>query len=213
MSSVTYNQWLPYVQVALPGCPTPLILENIRQAIITFCAQTKYWRVTLAPFYTLADQPEYTLEYPVDTKIVAVETIRFGEQQAVLTPTTEEEMDACVNSWRNWTGTPGRYMQTMTDSFRFDRIPVVGSLVNVLVSLKPTQDAQQVDERVYEEWKDAITSGALARLFAMPNQEWTDVNIAGYHMAIYQQGIDEATLRANQGYAKKKVFRAKPNYR
>jgi hypothetical protein len=210
MAVVSYNQWLPIIQVDVPDCPKALIIEAIRQKVIEFCSKTRFLRKELDGFYTVDSDSEYELETPVDTTIVDVLTVKVNKRE--LTPKTQDDLENLYQDWRDQSGEPRYFFLKDTKTAVFVPIPNDIYPVRVLVVLKPTQSAQDVDEVIFEEYRDIIKHGALSYLMQMYGKAWSEPNMAVFHENKYQAGVSEALLRSQRSYALRKTFRVKPNY-
>ena len=210
MAIVPYTQWLPYIQVNVPDCPKALIVEAIRQKVIEFCQRSLFLRQELDGFYTVADDNEYDLSPPVDNNIAQLLTLKVNKRE--LEPKTQDDLEEIYQEWRDQEGQPSYFFLKNTYTAILVPKPIGVYPVRILVALKPTQSAQGVDESIFEEYKDAIKHGALAYLMLMAEKSWSNPNMSAIYQSQYDAAVTDAQSRANQGYAHRKTFRAKPNY-
>lgn len=210
METVLYSQWLPSIQVNVPGCPRAMVIEAIRSKAIEFCDRSRFWRKELDGFYTVADDEEYDIETPVETAIADILLIKVDGHE--LSPKTQDEIEADNNEWRDSSGRPDVFFLRDTKTAVFVPIPDSQYAVRVLVALKPTQAAQGVDEIVFEEHKDTIMHGALAYLMQMPEKTWTNPNLSIFHQGKYDEAVTKAKNKADRGYALRKTFRVKAHF-
>ena len=210
MAIVPYTQWLPYVQVNVPDCPKALIVEAIRQKVIEFCQRSLFLRQELDGFYTVADDNEYDLSPPVDNNIAQLLMLKVNKRE--LEPKTQDDLEEIYQEWRDQEGQPSYFFLKNTNTAILVPKPIGVYPVRILVALKPTQAAQGVDEIIFEEYKDAIKHGALAYLMLMAEKTWSNPNMSAFYQSQFDAAIQESKMRAEQGYALRKTFRAKPNY-
>lgn len=210
MTAVSYNQWLPATQAHLTNCPTDMILEAIRTTCIMFCASTRYLRVELDPFNTVATNDEYNLSPPVDSAIAEILSLRINGRQ--LMPTTVNALEAETADWKLRSGTPTRYFQRGKATVVVNPVPANVYQVRAVVVVKPTQSSGGVDERIFEEWKPAITSGVLAYLMAMPEKEWSNPNLSAYHGTLYSAAVVDARNQADSGYSLTRPSRVRARF-
>lgn len=64
-------------------------------------------------------------------------------------------------------------------------------------ALAPKRSADCVVDFLFEDWVDTIVNGALSRLYAMP--EHMNPTLAGSHMALYERGLNAASIQATRG--------------
>ena len=69
----------------------------------------------------------------------------------------------------------------------------------MFVALKPKRSATGMDEAIFDELEEVIMHGALQHLLVLPNQAWSDRELAAYHAKQYVFQIAERRARANLG--------------
>lgn len=210
MAIIPYTQWLPSVQVNVPDCPRALIIEAIRQKTIEFCQRSLFLRQELDGFYTVADDNEYELTPTVDTAIAQLLMLKVNKRE--LCPKTQDDLEEIYQEWRDQSGEPSYFFLKNTYTAILVPKPIGVYPVRILVALKPTQSAQGVDEIIFEEYKDVIKQGALAYLMLMAEKSWSNPNMSAFYQSQFDTAIQDSKTRAEQGYAMRKTFRAKPNY-
>ena len=210
MATVPYTQWQPFIQVYVPDCPMALIIEAVRQACIEFCQNSRYWRYELDAFYTVATDAEYELTPPTDSTIADILLIKVNKEQ--LEPKTQDDLEVIYNEWREQNGKPKYFFMRDKTNMVLVPIPDAAYPIRLLVSLKPTQTAQGVDELVFEEHKEAIKFGALAYLMMMPNVAWSNPNGSIFYQQQFEEKTNAAKVKAERGENLRKSFRVKANY-
>ncbi len=210
MTAVAYTQWLPAVQIHVPECPTPMITEAVRSTCIRFCGESRYLREELDPFNTVATDEEYEIAAPADCAIAEILSLRVDGTQ--LKPTTVDALENEVVDWQDLTGRPTRYFQRSRAVIVMNPVPDAAYVSRAVVAIKPSQSSGGVDERVFEEWKDAIASGALAYLMAMPGQAWSNPELAGYHGGLFSSAVSRARNQADAGYSLTRPSRVRARF-
>lgn len=71
--------------------------------------------------------------------------------------------------------------------------------VRMFVALKPSRSATGMDSVAFDELEEVIMHGALQHLLVLPNQHWSDRELAAYHAKQYTYQIAERRARANLG--------------
>lgn len=208
--ATSYTEWLPAIQPHVPACPSPMIIEMVRQACIDFCESSGYLRVNLDAFNTVADDDTYELTAPVDTVVCRVLHVRCGDR--TLEATTQEVLEQESNYWRDKTGQPNRYIQPDQDTIILNPVPDAVEAVNVFATVRPSQASGGVDDQIFERFKDRITSGALARLMAMPGLPWSNAELSAYHAGIYNGGVSDAADSAARGLTNAVRLRVRPRF-
>ena len=68
----TFASLVPKVSPVVAGCPTPTLIQYIRDAAIRVCERTLAWRYQVPLFNLLPGVHEYAYAVPVDTQCHAV---------------------------------------------------------------------------------------------------------------------------------------------
>jgi hypothetical protein len=69
----------------------------------------------------------------------------------------------------------------------------------MFVALKPKRSATAMDEFIMDELEEVLMHGALQHLLVLPNQTWSDRELAAYHAKQYVYQTSERRARANLG--------------
>ena len=137
-----------------------------------FCRDALAWRET----YTLAVDPNALLVWlplPTDASIRAVTACRWND--TVLTPTSEEQVHRAPS--RPVTGTPEVYVQASGQELKLLPRPASGTLI-VRAVLQPTLSAQELPDRLVDDWSEALINGAKARLLMVRDKPWSNARLA-----------------------------------
>lgn len=71
--------------------------------------------------------------------------------------------------------------------------------MRMFLALKPKRDASGMDSIIFDDLEEVIMHGALQHLLVLPNQYWSDRELAAYHAKQYLYQITERRARANLG--------------
>jgi len=71
--------------------------------------------------------------------------------------------------------------------------------LRLVYALKPTRASTGLEQWVFDELEDCIFHNALQELMLMPNQPWSNADVAGYHAKQYVFKLSERRARANLG--------------
>jgi len=69
----------------------------------------------------------------------------------------------------------------------------------MFLALKPKRNATAMDEVIFDELEEVTMHGALQHLLVLPNQAWSDRELAAYHAKQYVFQTAERRARANLG--------------
>ena len=197
------------VQVSVPKCPFPTVMQYTRNAAINVCEKTLFWKYAHSAFDLTAGQPEYRYKQPPDT---VVHVILYCSVNGVpLRPIDYEQAFSLYPEWvktytedddiRKHGSIPS--MITEVDPSKFVLLPPPNAektySLQMISALKPSRDAEGMEEYVMDDMEDVILSKTLVDLLVLPGAEWSDRELASYHAKQYNAGLVEKRARARQG--------------
>ena len=181
------DDFLPGMMVYAPGLADPTAYFGIRQAVIDFCEKTRLWKFEDAYTYS---QDDGELLSPEGSVIHEIELVKFNGLE--LRKVTPQWLDRTVPNWRGETAVESGAPQYITQTVPNNIIVVpaaTGELYYSLV-LKPSQDCMSVPAFIADQHRETIAFGALARVLMIPNQTFTDVQMAAAFASAFQAKID-----------------------
>ena len=160
----TWSDLIPDVLPYVPGCPDPMLEQEIRSAAIEFFQRTRCWSQWLDPLGASDRALEYDLDLPAGAEIVRIERA------------TRDGKPLDVVGFRTLTVDPasgeasGPIALTSADrvTVTLSQPPGAGSRIQVQVSLMPTRSASGVSDLLMSKHRDAIAEGAKYRLMRTP---------------------------------------------
>ena len=201
----TYNDLLPDILPEVPGCPSTIAIQKLRDTVRHFCKESWYvvkpfQPITLLPYNGLAPD---TYTYPVTTndqeQVIGVSRLLYLGRE--LSSASENMLDSYQQGWRQQTGNQPRTflvegqnkVRLVPASDETQAIAVTGQAV-----VMPSFTATEFDDTLLT-FADALSAGALARLQKMSNKEWSNMQAAQLNMQLYQDGLSLAKLEAMRG--------------
>ncbi len=192
----------PRVAMLAPTATDPMIDQAVLDACIDFCERTLVVKRMLTPFPTVADTAVYAPAAPADESVAHI--MRVWCDVTELDPLDEEGIGSpfgFVTTVPGQTNTPGRpryFNETDPGSISLFPRPDAVYTINARVALRPLRSATTVDSQLFEDWVEGITSGALARLYAVPG-DLLNAPLAKYHAENYMASVHRALLQAPKG--------------
>jgi hypothetical protein len=201
---VNYDDFLPFVAPSAGSCPRDTLIHNIRLAAIEFCSRTEVWDEDLDTL--LADGFSNSFELALDDQVDLAKLLevtvkdRSGAKPAEADVLTPKEGRAAV-----------RCGSTKLVAWIIDRntigihpTPELDAEIDVQAALKPSLVSFDISDEVFSHHAEAIARGALARVLAMPNSEWSDLATAGVMADRFEDSITTAAAASTTGFSRQR---------
>jgi len=217
--TVALTNWEPYILPEIPAVPDAALQRAVRDAAIDFCKDTLVWKEWLDRISIVANDDDYSLSVPVAMAAYAdiegvyqayfKETGADDDQFALLTPTTEDEMEVDFgNGWMYAEAEqPSKYYIPPSEptTLYLHPIPTVASVSGLLVRAyaKPLQTAVLLPDFLYNRHLNPIKHGALAKLFGTKGMPWYDPKEEMKWDGLYRNDVDNAIVPATKGPIRK----------
>jgi hypothetical protein len=163
------------VTIMARSCPTAIVDEAIRQAAIEFCDDTYTWRLELDAKRVRAGVTDYDIDAP---KCGRLSNLLYVSHHGVeVVKSTERMLDDTEEGWRTAeTQVAAYYYMPDKRTIRLALTPSVtaSKTLKMVATFKPTVDATVLVSNLYDDHLEAISHGALARLYGMDGESWAN---------------------------------------
>lgn len=197
----TFVEFFDEVLPSAPGCIEAVAEKAIRDAAIEFCRGSFAWQIDHPMIPLVAGQHTYTLTPPADTYVVEIlKPIRCAGRDLQM----QAREDVSSTNLDTWTAAqPSFLLQEEPRSVRVLPIPTVNITdgLRFRVALTPTETASGIETRIYQQHREAIAYGALARLMFQPKKPYSDPDRAGVNQALFQRAITRTWNEVQRGYS------------
>lgn len=182
--------------ISAQGCPEALIERMLRSATADFYRDTKAWRFTTEPASVTAGDRLVELDLPTNTAVLRVYWAKLGDK--VLTAVSPRSL-------RDMTTVPSGYaVDGISNVLQLDVLPDRSYILDGVVAnvaLVPTSALDELPDLLFDQHRDGILYGAVAKLLAMPNVPWADMAGAQNFMAMAGAVRTEARRQAESQQA------------
>lgn len=186
--------FLPLVLPHLVAAPRPLVELSLRQAAIEFCERTKAWRHIITTPVTVQKPmpaaPDYCAIHQIESATLDGHVLTPISHTEVVTDDMRGEQDR---------GVPQYITQSTPNEVQI--YPFAPGTLRLSVILKPRagqlfgtdpadplHDAYNVvPEFMLSQHGETIAYGALARMFIVPGEAWTDASRANFYRAEFEK--------------------------
>lgn len=203
--SVSYEKFFSNVMPEVPGCPEITAFNAIQNAAIEFCEKTFILQRDHDPVTILQGIVDYDLEPPTDYLVVKVMKAWLeGNELTALAPDMvngPEVYNRLFSSYTPQPTTPNAFLQKDVRTVSVWGLPdkKYPNGLTMRVALKPTRDAETIEDEIYEDYYEAIASGALARLLNSQGKPYSSRDGAALADRQFRQAINVARQRATHG--------------
>lgn len=196
--TVLWTAFYDYILPDLPGCPFAVADNALRLAAIAFCEQSLAWRYQHPGVSVVPATAEYAFVPPAEAVVHAITYAEFAGKEI---EAHAGEANIRIADWRNRTGTP-EYVLGGATSLTLVPIPDVAGTLKLTVALKPSPTATGVDDNIFNEYREAIVHGALAKLMLSPKKPYTSPNLATYHQQQFTILTGAAGMRQARNFTR-----------
>jgi len=173
---VELEAFFPDIEPELSRCPTPVIENRIRDAIIESCERAHIWRWEHPPIPLIANQQNYTLTPPTaDTLIHSILGLWINGR-SVSDGSCEQTHESIVSPRSGYSISDRGQVRLATIPNR-DTLPNEDGL-QPLVSIKPSRTTLEVSEVLVRDYYQLIVTGTLSKALMMINRPWTNMELA-----------------------------------
>jgi len=180
--------FLPRLLPWCAGAPEPLVYQALIDSAIRFCEETNIVKYITDPIQRIEGVADYDIDLPLQTDLARILRVWFA-------PTP---FDMAVGQPLNW---------IVTDIGQITIFPTPASGLDtpmfVEVSTKPSRNATQVADQLYNEWIEPIVGGAIFRICSTPDQPYTNPSNASIGAAAYKMGKGSAMTESTKGRVKR----------
>lgn len=165
-----------------------------RFACIEFCERSDWLQYEADPITIQAGVAAYEVECPQDNLSNRVIQLTMAGVRTPLVPKTQDELTSMYGDWRAQEGTPRFFTQINTNEVILVPSPTerIVQGLRMLISIRPTPDAQEVDDDLYNRYAETIGYGARARLKEMAGQPYYDPTGAKQCWDKFYEGVAKA---------------------
>ncbi|MEO9075277.1 MAG: hypothetical protein ABI257_07045 [Nitrosospira sp.] len=193
-----WSDFYDLVMPELPGCPFVMIDNALRQSAILFCEQSLAWRWDHPGIAVAADTAVYDFAPPAGTAVHGIIHAALDGNQIV---PHAGESNITIAGWRNQSGAPG-YILGGPSEVTLVPNPDAAGILTMTVALKPSPASTGIDGSQFNEYREAIIHGGLARLMLSPKKPYTNTQLAAYHQQQFNIKAAAAGLRVSRSYTR-----------
>ena len=198
--------FLPFILPHVLGASEPLVKQCLVRAAQEFCRRT----LVIQDVFTanqVAEAGEYDVDLPTQSQLLRLNAVMVGERAVALEPVVHATLPVALRGAAGGAtpqvGTPTTaYFKTATGtSFWLYPLPAEDSAntITVRASYAPKLNATSLDDALYDDWLDAMSSGTLARLLATKGQPFSDPAASLMHKQMFEVEVSRGRREGTTG--------------
>lgn len=201
-----WSQFHPFVLLDVLGCPDPVVAHALLHASREFFERTRTWTVWQDTITTSAGTLDYDFELSQNTEIVKV--LRATINSIDLAVMSENDLPS---SWR--TGANRMTGLVTSDRRTFSVVPAraAGMTIQTFCALKPGNNALGIEDVLFAQFAEEISTGAKARLLSTPKRDYSDIGAAMLYRDQFDQSCNSIARKMEKSFSRT-PRRVIPNY-
>lgn len=200
---IELEAFLPLVLPYAPACTDPLAEHHVRVAATTLCKRTRAWRET--DCFMSSGEPIEAVCIPPYANLHEIEDVWFNGKPLSRKSYGDAQGNACVTE----SGSPRAVTQIAPDTLRLT--PPGRGEMKLSLFLKPDPQADMLPRFLFDHFGQEIAAGALAEILLLPNQTWTNPQLAVIMNARFEAALDR-NFAFNIRGQQRAPARTKPSY-
>jgi hypothetical protein len=201
------TQFYPLIEPFAPGCPRPLILQQLMALLQDFFSFSRIWTEDISLPGTPAGSYPMTLTPPAGARILQVRSIHVVNPgdgvDVTLYPKDRDYLRVWSPDYLTLVG-PDPFWFYTTGQATFGLVPspndVLDLTPNVALSIAYDGSATSIPDEFFDEYSDGIARGVVARLLLMTEKPWSNPQLAGSYAASYVAARGNAKLAAQADF-------------
>lgn len=189
---ITSSDFLPDIAPSVPGCPVPRLLMEVRNTAAELLRDSGLWREEIGPLILVSGLRDYLVSVPHEARLARVVGVRMGGQQ--LRPIPLADARGGVS------GTPTGFAVLADMRIRFYPEPDSSDLPDAWVEVHLANSGDDLPDFLADR-REAITSGALARLLVQQNTTWYNPQLGAEHLRRFRAMVADARIDGNRGHS------------
>ena len=191
MATSTWDNFYPYLQPYLPGCPEIVMDSHLQEAASKFLEHSGVWRFEVEKDFAVRNVAEYPIFIP-STEAVLEDIYELVIDSIKLKRITDRHLDSTVFETN---GRPSHYAIYQDTSIRLYPTPDKKYTFRGWGALKTKLTATGVEDWIFESHGRCISYGAISLLASVPGKEWSNPELAMYYKQLFSREADDARSR------------------
>lgn len=183
------SDFVPYALPRLPGAIDQVIEAETLDVAIEFCRESKAWNGDLS-LVAGATSGDFIIDVPQYAVVDEILSVSVGGEP--LTP-CKDVANISGNNATHYSSDGGVVVYIGPGDLGSSDV----SLKAVLV---PSDDTDELPNLLFQKFRNAIKYGVFARMMMLPNQPFSNAQLASYYEQKFKEEIDKARMNVAKGF-------------
>lgn len=197
---INVNELLPNIATLVPRCPRGTLVRAYMKAAQDFCGQSRWLRETVLGA-SAPNVPVYSLGSDPNQQIIGIRAM--SGSQTVGNQLQIWKIDASDST--GWDpnyppNLPILYQYLPEGQFALFPLPNGIYDLTVTIQLQPLQGGVMLPSALIAKWQNELDAGALAYLYKIKGQAWSDPQESIVQQKAFQAGINNARADEQRSY-------------
>ena len=201
MNLVPVKKFSPFIVPLAEGCPDFVVAQAVTATVSDICKATGCI-TTRTCFTTQEGESEYDLRLSVGLNAELVRSVYCDGNK--VEPIRIDELDHLFGStdWREVVGVPRYYTFMKPGTLVLTPTPDQVMFVTVMLTCSVGRSTETVPEIFFEDYLDTVKNGALARIYQIQGQTYTNVRLAEVYQVKYEAGLEDIRLDVSRDFTR-----------
>lgn len=183
--------------------PEPTLVHAYRESARKFCLESRWLRRQLDTVYTIANDAQYDLvQSGANDPLLEIIGLRVVTVNATATSSAYRINPSDPMGWNPAAqpGQPESWCYVPESQIALFPTPDAEYGLTITAEVQPQVDAEELPDDLLRKWDRALSSGALAYLYDIPGQAWTNPGLARIEAVKLQAAINNAKADQQRAY-------------
>lgn len=187
-----FSDFFPYILPFATSAPDPLVERYARQAAIDFCRRSRCWRDVQE--IDVSGEESEIIGAPGQAAIFEIESGHFkGASDQNWRKLDRVSYDSINPDYMDAAVTALSVPKVLSQA-EFDTVvvaPRAAGTLRLVTYLMPRHDAEYGPDFLFERFPTIVADGALSNILMIPEQPYTNPNLAALKAGLFNQACDE----------------------
>lgn len=201
MNVVPVKKFSPFIVPLAEGCPDFVMAQAVTATVADICKATGC--ITTRTCFTTQDgESEYDLRLNFGLNPELVRSVYCDGRQVEACRLDELDRRFGGADWREAVGVPAYYTFIRPGTLVLTPAPDKEMFVSVTLTCSVSRMTETVPEEFFVDYLDTVVNGALARIYRIQGQTYTNVRLAEGYQAKYEAGLNDIRLDVSRDFTR-----------